>query len=139
MHRIKLFLLIFCTSLLFISCSKKEKQDEVLVKEYLEVEAVCIQNDTNKEVLFSGYLAHIYNKTQKHSFRHGIVTYKETVSKTNKDFVTPSKVTFSKIPPKLFAQSNISLSGLSYSSVNRDVFKTSCDVRVIKRLNHKPK
>jgi len=139
MNKIKLFILILSSSILFTACVKKEKPDEVVVKEYLEVEAICKEDKKNVKVLFEGYLAHIFNKTKKSGFRHGNVTYKNIVGKSDENYIHPSKVKFSKIPAETFRKSSMNLTGLSYSSINRDVFKTNCNIKVIKRLNHKPK
>lgn len=139
MHYIKQCIFTVIISILFIACTKKEKQEEIVVNEYLEVEAICIQNNNNIKVLFTGYLAHIYNKTQNSGFRHGNLTYNKTINNTDKNYSHPSKVKFSKIPAKTFSKSHMNLTGLSYSSINRDVFKTNCEVKVIKRLDHLPK
>jgi len=139
MHKIILFIFTLLISALFTACAKKEKQDEIVVKEYLEVQAVCIQQNSDIKVLFDGYLASIYNKTKQSEFRHGTVSYKKTVSTTKENFIAPSKIKFSKIKPETFAKPFIQLEGLSYSSINRDVFKTSCKIKVLKRLDHQPK
>ena len=139
MHKITIIIFTLCLSLLFTACAKKEKQDEIVVKEYLEVQAVCIQQNSDIKVLFDGYLAYVYNKTKQNGFRHGTVTFKKIVTNTNKEFTAPSKVKFSKIKPETFAQPFILLDGLSHSSINRDVFKTSCEIKVLKRLDHQPK
>lgn len=138
MFKTKIFILIFSSSILFTACVKKEKVDEIVVKEYLEVEAICTEDKKDVKVLFNGYLAHIYNKTKKNGFRHGNVSYKKIISKTDENYIHPSKVKFSKILTSTFAKSSINLDGLSYSSINRDVVKTNCEIKVLKRLNHKP-
>jgi len=138
MRHVKQFTFIVIISILFIACTKKEKQDVTIVNEYLEVEAICIQNNNNIKVLFTGYLAHIYNKTRNSGFRHGNITYQKIVNKTDENYIHPSKVKFSKISEATFKKSSMNLVGLSYSSINRDVFKTNCEVNVLKRLNHKP-
>ena len=139
MQQFKLFILIFSTSLLFTACTKKENQDEIVVKEYLEVEALCTENTREEKVLFSGYLAYIYNKTKKSGFRHGLVTYVKTLNQTDKNYVYPSEVKFSQIKASSFKQSNIKLTGLSHRASNRDVFKANCDLKVLKRYDYWPK
>ncbi len=139
MYKIKLLLFLAFFSLILTSCTKKEKLDEVTVKEYLQVKAICTQYNKKEKVLFEGYLAHIYNKTQQSDFRHGTVKYIKPLTKTGDTFVPPSKVSFSKISAKTFTQSFIKTEGLSYNKENRDVFKTFCEITVLKRANHEPK
>jgi len=135
-HSLSLFTL--CILLFFTGCTKKEKQDEFIIKGYLEVEAVCIESIGTQEVMFTGFLIDVYNKTQNSGFRHGTVTYKKVLSQSNQDYVAPSEVKFSQIPSKVFTQQAMHLSGLSYRANNRDVFKASCDIKVLKRLYHQP-
>lgn len=134
----RLSLFTLCIVLFFAACTKKEKQDEVSIKGYLEVEAVCIESIRSEEILFTGYLVDVYNKTQNSGFRHGTVSYKKTLTQTNKDYVAPSQVKFSKITPAVFSQQAMHISGLSYRENNRDVFKANCDIKVLKRLKHQP-
>ena len=128
-----------CILRFFTACTKKGKQDEFIIKGYLEVEAVCIESIGKEEVMFTGFLVDVYNKTQNSGFRHGTVSYKKTLTPTNSDYQPASEVKFSQIPSEIFSQSAMQLNGLSSRSTNRDVFKTSCDIRVLKRLNHQPK
>jgi hypothetical protein len=81
MSKIKLYILFLFISILFISCAKKEKYDNMVAKEYLEVNAICSEKQRDEKILFQGYLAHIYNQTQKRGFRHGTVTFKKMIAK----------------------------------------------------------
>lgn len=139
MNQIKLLLLTLCTSLVFTACSKKESPDEIKVQGYLEIEAVCTESIRSEKNFFTGYLVDIYNATQNTGFIHGTVTYQKTLTQTNSDYVAPSKVTFSKITAEEFGQSAMILSGLSHRSTNRDVYKSTCDIKVLKRLKDAPK
>jgi len=139
MHKIKLFILIFSTSLLFTACTKKEKPDEIVIKKYLEVEAVCTENNRNEKGLYKGYLAYVYNQTQQSGFRHGSVKYERSLNPTQDNYQVPSGVKFTKIKEQTFNQETMKLAGLSNRDSNRDVFKTICNITVVKRLDHPPK
>jgi hypothetical protein len=61
------------------------------------------------------------------------------ITQSNSEYIYPNKIKFSKIPAEVFSQSNMILNGLSSRASNRDVFKASCKLNVLKRLNHQPK
>ena len=148
-------LLIFSVvvfSLMAAGCGqKREAEDEYRLVEYIKVEGECSEDHVKRSAKYDGEIVHWHNLTKDSDSRYGSVHNQDSVTpeaiaariQHPYDYAPPFTVEFSDLRQEDIAGTTLRLKGISEhlgtgDRVSGPRYWTTCDVRVVERLDHVP-